>query len=45
MNIKAIRDQFRTRICEQVDLQPEGEGRFVVSTPFRFDDGDHFSIF
>src|SRR6266581_2764923 len=44
MNLDSIRDQFRTRICEQVDLQPEGEGRFVVFTPFRFEDGDHFAI-
>jgi Domain of unknown function DUF1828 len=37
-------DDFKRRVCEQVDLQPEGEGRFLVVTPFRFDDGDHFGI-
>jgi len=45
MNIESIRHEFKDRVCEQVDLQPEGEGRFVVFTPFRFEDGDHFAIF
>ncbi|HUY13866.1 MAG TPA: DUF1828 domain-containing protein [Terriglobia bacterium] len=44
MNVGSIRDDFRNRVCEQVDLQPEGQGRFIVFTPFRFDDGDHFAI-
>lgn len=44
MNVESIRDEFKNRVCEQVDLQPEGEGRFVVFTPFRFEDGDHFGI-
>jgi hypothetical protein len=44
MNIESIRDEFKNRVCEQVDLRPEGEGRFVVFTPFRFEDGDHFAI-
>jgi hypothetical protein len=45
MNIESIRDDFKSRVCEQVDLQPEGEDRFLVVTPFRFEDGDHFGIF
>src|SRR5208282_6813210 len=44
MNIGTIRDEFKSRVCEQIDLEPEGEGRFLVVTPFRFDDGDHFAI-
>jgi hypothetical protein len=44
MNFDAIKDEFKRRVCEQVDLQAEGEGRFVVTTPFRFEDGDHFEI-
>jgi hypothetical protein len=44
MNIESIKNEFKNRVCEQVDLQPEGEGRFVVFTPFRFEDGDHFAI-
>jgi hypothetical protein len=41
---EAIKDDFKHRVCEQIDLQPEGEGRFLVFTPFRFEDGDHFGI-
>ncbi len=44
MNIVTIREEFKSRVCEQIDLEPEGEGRFLVVTPFRFDDGDHFAI-
>lgn len=44
MNVESIKNDFRNRVCEQVDLQPEGEDRFQVFTPFRFDDGDHFGI-
>ena len=44
MNVVKIRDEFKSRVCEQIDLEPEGEGRFLVKTPFRFEDGDHFVI-
>ena len=44
MNIGSVREDFKARVCEQVDIQPEGKKRFVVSTPFRFEDGDHFVI-
>jgi hypothetical protein len=44
MNLASIRDEFKSRICEQIDLEQEGEGRFLVVTPFRFEDGDHFVI-
>jgi hypothetical protein len=44
MNFTSIRDDFRTKVCEQIDLEQEGEERFLVVTPFRFEDGDHFVI-
>ena len=44
MNVGSIREEFKSRICEQIDLEQEGEGRFLVLTPFRFEDGDHFVI-
>ena len=44
MNVESLREEFRSRICEQVDVQPEGQDRFVVLTPFRHEDGDHFGI-
>jgi hypothetical protein len=45
MEIDTIRADFRDRISEQIDIRPEGEDRFVIFTPFRFQDGDHFAIF
>jgi len=44
MKLHSIRDDFRKRVCEQIDLQQEGENRFRILTPFRFEDGDHFAV-
>ncbi len=44
MNPDPITLDFRKRVCEQIDLIPEGSDRFRVSTTFRFEDGDHFGI-
>src|SRR5947209_11394931 len=44
MNLASIKDDFKSRVCEQIDLEQEGEDRFLVVTPFRFEDGDHFVI-
>jgi hypothetical protein len=40
----AITENFRQRVGRQIDLTPEGENRYRVITPFRFEDGDHFGI-
>jgi hypothetical protein len=44
MNIGMITEEFKGRVSEQIDLEPEGIDRFQVVTPFRFEDGDHFSV-
>jgi Domain of unknown function DUF1828 len=44
MNVEIIREEFKERVCEQIGLEQEGEDRFLVMTPFRFEDGDHFAI-
>ena len=44
MNLASIKDDFKSRVCEQIDLEQEGEDRFLVVTPFRFEDGDHYVI-
>lgn len=44
MNPDPITQDFRKRVCEQIELLQEGEDRFRVLTPFRFEDGDHFGI-
>jgi len=45
MNPLLVKEEFKGRICEQIDLEQEGENRFRVVTPFRFDDGDQYSIY
>jgi hypothetical protein len=44
MDFASIKEDFKKRVCEQVELRQEGEGHFLVFTPFRFEDGDHFRI-
>jgi hypothetical protein len=44
VNLASIKDDFKSRVCEQIDLEQEGEDRFLVVTPFRFEDGDHYVI-
>ncbi len=44
MNLASIKDDFKSRVSEQIDIEQEGEGRFLVVTPFRFEDGDHYVI-
>jgi hypothetical protein len=44
VNLQSIKDDFKRRVCEKIDLQQEGEGRFLVVNPFRFNDGDHYGI-
>ena len=39
-----LRSEFKTKVCNEIDLEAEGIERFVVRTPFTFDDGDHFKI-
>jgi hypothetical protein len=44
VNAETIREELRHRVSEQIDLEPEGDDRLLVITPFRFDDGDHYHI-
>jgi hypothetical protein len=44
MNLSSIKGDFKSRVCEQIDIEQEGEDRFFVTTPFRFGDGDHYVI-
>ncbi len=39
-----IVDDFRKKVCEEIRLAREGINRYIVFTPFMFDDGDHLSI-
>jgi hypothetical protein len=44
MTSAKIETDFRNRIGEKIHLRAEGQDRFRVFTPFRFEDGDHLSI-
>jgi len=35
---------FRRKVCREIDLESEGVDRYIVHTPFMFDDGDHFVV-
>jgi hypothetical protein len=35
---------FRKKVCDEIEIEPEGLHRFIVYTPFMFDDGDHFVV-
>jgi len=40
---KLVRD-FKRKVCADIQIVSEGEGRFIVRTPFTFDDGDALPI-
>lgn len=37
-----IERDFKRKLCDEVGVEHEGLDRYVVYTPFTFDDGDHF---
>jgi hypothetical protein len=39
-----IERDFKRKVCDQLSLEDEGQGRHVVHTPFSFNDGDHLVI-
>ena len=39
-----IERDFRRKVCDQLSLEGEGDGRYIVNTPFSFDDGDSLTI-
>ena len=41
---ESIEQEFRGKVCQDIRLMAEGEGRYRVFTPFQFDDGDHLAI-
>lgn len=44
MDAIAIERQFSQNVAKEISLIAEGDERYVVFTPFMFDDGDHLSI-
>ncbi|MCH8343502.1 MAG: DUF1828 domain-containing protein [Planctomycetes bacterium] len=44
MTTEDIIRSFRQKVCKEIELEGEGLNRYIVYTPFMFDDGDHFVI-
>ncbi len=44
MNLVELREELRRKVCDEVDIEDQGLQRYVVYTPFMFDDGDHFVV-
>ena len=44
MSVESIQREFQNKVSKKVRLEPEGEDRYRVLTPFQFDDRDHLAI-
>ncbi len=44
MNIESLEKEFKSKICDEINLIQEGLNRFIVFNPFMFDDGDHLVV-
>ncbi len=44
MDIKTIEKEFKEKVCKEIEISQEGLNRYVISTPFTFEDGDEFVI-
>ena len=44
MKLEDLRADFKRKVCDHIDLEPEGVDRLLVKSPFTFDDGDHLKI-
>lgn len=44
MTTDRIVASFRDRVCREIDLVPEGLGRYLIANPFEYDDGDGLEI-
>ena len=44
MDNQVLLKEFRKKVCESVDLIKEGLDRFLVKTPFTFEDGDVLKV-
>jgi len=44
MAIQEIEREFKHKVCDKIQVVPEGIDRYRIFTPFVFDDGDHLAI-
>lgn len=43
MDIESLEKEFRKKVCDEIEIISEGKDRFVVATPFTFEDGDNLN--
>lgn len=43
-DLSQLEEELRSRLSMAISLEPLGDGRYAVITPFTFDDGDRFPI-
>ena len=44
MTTETVQQNFREKVSTKIWIEPDGNERFRVFTPFMFEDGDHLSI-
>lgn len=44
MNTAGLENELKRKVSAEIDVEREGIDRYIVYTPFMFDDGDHFVI-
>jgi hypothetical protein len=44
MMTQDIIESFRQKVGREIDLEAEGVDRYIIYTPFMFDDGDHYVV-
>ena len=44
MNLDILTKEFKSKVCDEINLMQEGLNRFIVFNPFMFDDGDHLVV-
>lgn len=39
-----ILQAFKEKVCREVEIEKQGLDRYIIYTPFAFDDGDHYVV-
>ncbi|MBM2826234.1 MAG: putative cytosolic protein [Dehalococcoidia bacterium] len=44
MNLSKVESAFKKSVCDEIELAQSGISRYIVHTPFTFEDGDHYVV-
>lgn len=45
MMVSEMISEFKRKVCSEIELEQEGVDRYIIHSPFLFDDGDHLQIY